>query len=152
MRIVDGKDYIDQVREKIIEYTKRLDRDLSFQNLDEELKDPAKKYTAPEGELLVAVDENDQVLGIVAYHRHSKERCEMKRLYVSPACRGMKLGEQLVETITDHAKKAGYQEMVLDTIQPLKAAIHLYQKLGFIECEPYYDNPMNDVIYMKKKL
>ena len=70
MRIVDGKDYIDQVREKIIEYTKRLDRDLSFQNLDEELKDPAKKYTAPEGELLVAVDENDQVLGIVAYHRH----------------------------------------------------------------------------------
>jgi hypothetical protein len=30
MRIVDGKDYIDQVREKIIEYTKRLDRDLSF--------------------------------------------------------------------------------------------------------------------------
>ena len=76
----------------------------------------------------------------------------MKRLYVSPACRGMKLGEQLVETITDHAKKAGYQEMVLDTIQPLKAAIHLYQKMGFIECEPYYDNPMNDVIYMKKKL
>ena len=152
MRIVDGKDYIDQVREKIIEYTKRLDRDLSFQNLDEELKDPAKKYTAPEGELLVAVDENDQVLGIVAYHRHSKERCEMKRLYVSFACRGMKLGEQLVETITDHAKIAKYQEMVLDTIQPLKAAIHLYQKMGFIECEPYYDNPMNDVIYMKKKL
>lgn len=152
MKIVDGKDYIDQVKEKIIEYTKRLNRDLSFQNLEEELKDPAKKYTAPEGELLVAVDDNDHVVGMVAYHRHTKERCEMKRLYVSPDCRGMKLGEQLVQAITEHAKKAGYQEMVLDTIQPLQNAIHLYQKMGFTECEAYYDNPMSDVIYMKKIL
>ncbi len=42
--------------------------------------------------------------------------------------------------------------MVLDTIEPLKAAIHLYKKFGFKECEPYYNNPMNDVIYMKKIL
>ena len=42
--------------------------------------------------------------------------------------------------------------MVLDTIEPLKAAIHLYKKFGFIECEPYYNNPMDDVIYMMKKL
>ena len=42
--------------------------------------------------------------------------------------------------------------MVLDTITPLKAAIHLYEAQGFIQCEPYYDNPMNDVIYMMKKL
>lgn len=152
MKIVDGKDYIDQVREKIIEYTKRLDRDLSFQNIDEELKDPAKKYTAPEGELLVAVNDAGVVEGMIAYHRHSDQRCEMKRLYVSPDCRGMHMGEQLVEAIIDHARKAGYQEMVLDTIQPLHAAIHLYKKMGFTECAPYYENPMNDVIYMHKEL
>jgi len=152
MKIVDGKDYIDQVKDRIIEYTKRLNRDLSFQNIEEELKDPAKKYTAPEGELLVAVDDADRVMGIVAYYRHTKERCEMKRLYVSPDCRGMQLGEQLVEAIVEHARDAGYQEMVLDTIQPLQAAIHIYKKMGFVECEPYYDNPMSDVIYMKKKL
>lgn len=152
MKIVDGKDYINQVKNKIIEYTKRLNRDLSFQNIDEELKDPAKKYTAPEGELLVAVDDDDQVMGIVAYHRHTAERCEMKRLFVSTDCRGMQLGEQLVEAIVEHARKAGYKEMVLDTIQPLQAAIHIYKKMGFTECEPYYDNPMSDVIYMKKIL
>lgn len=151
MVIVDGKEYIPQIRELIIEYTKRLGRDLSFQNIDEELQDPAKKYTPPEGELLAAV-ENGEVIGMVAYHRHSDMRCEMKRLYVKPKCRGMKLGEQLVTEIIAHARKQGYKEMVLDTILPLQSAIHLYKKLGFRECEPYYNNPMNDVVYFKMML
>ena len=152
MKIVDGKDYIDQVRELMLEYTNRLGRDLSFQSIDEELKNPSKKYTAPEGELLVAVDDSGIVAGMVAYHRHSAQRCEMKRLYVSPSCRGMKLGDRLVAGIIDHARAAGYAEMVLDTIEPLQAAIHLYKKMGFTECPAYYDNPMADVIYMKKIL
>ena len=36
--IKDGKDYISQVRELITEYTRRLNRDLSFQNIEEELR------------------------------------------------------------------------------------------------------------------
>lgn len=34
----------------------------------------------------------------------------------------------------------------------LKAAISLYIKHGFEECEAYYHNPMDDVIYMRKAL
>ena len=152
MEIVDGKPYIDQVKNLIIEYTKKLKRDLAFQNIDDELKNLALKYTEPEGKLLVAIDDNGNVGGMIAYHRHSKDRCEMKRLYVKPDFRGAKLGEQLIKNILQHAKQAGYKEMVLDTIVPLKSAIHLYRKFGFTECEPYYNNPMNDVIYMKKDL
>ena len=151
MRILDGKDYIDEVKRLIIEYTTRLGRDLSFQHLSEELDNPAFKYTAPQGEILIA--ENDGIiLGMVAYHRHSDSRCEMKRLYVKPEARGMHLGDTLVSEIISHAKKAGYKEMVLDTITPLQAAISLYKKHGFVECEPYYNNPMDDVVYMKKIL
>jgi ribosomal protein S18 acetylase RimI-like enzyme len=152
LKIVNGIDYIEQVKIKIIEYTTRLGRDLSFQNIDEELSNPAIKYAAPQGELLVALDDHEKVIGMVAYHKHSDERCEMKRLYVSPECRGMKLGEKLVDEIIQHAKNAGFKEMVLDTIVPLQAAIHLYNKMGFEECEPYYYNPMDDVIYMKRLL
>ena len=57
-----------------------------------------------------------------------------------------------LEAIIDHARTAGYKEMVLDTIEPLKAAISLYKKHGFEECEAYYHNPMDDVIYMRKAL
>lgn len=151
MKIVDGKPYIDQIKGLIKEYTRRLGRDLSFQNLEEELEDPTKKYTAPEGELLAAL-EGDTVVGMVAYHRHSADRCEMKRLYVKPECREAHLGRTLVQEILRHASRAGYKEMVLDTIEPLQAAIHLYRTAGFQECEPYYDNPMGDVIYFKKEL
>lgn len=151
MVITDGKNRINEVRELILEYTQRLGRDLSFQNIEDELSDPAKKYTAPEGELLVA-EESGRVVGMAAYHRHTAARCEMKRLYVKPECRGMKLGEKLVEEIIAHARKAGYKEMVLDTIIPLQSAIHLYKKAGFTECEPYYNNPMDDVVYFKKEL
>lgn len=151
MKIVDGTPYIDQIKGLIGEYTKRLGRDLTFQNLEEELADLAKKYTAPEGELLAALDE-DTVVGMVAYHRHSDDRCEMKRLYVKPDCRGSHLGRTLIGEILEHASRVGYKEMVLDTIEPLQAAIHLYREAGFQECEPYYDNPMEDVIYFKKEL
>ena len=151
MIITDGKDYINEVRNLITEYTQMLGRDLAFQNITVELKDPSKKYTPPQGELLVAI-EKEQVIGMIAYHRHSAIRCEMKRLYVKPQYRGMKLGEQLIQKIMELAKQSGYTEMVLDTLLPLKAAIYLYQKMGFQQCEPYYNNPMNDVIYFKKTL
>ena len=51
MQIVDGRDYLSEVKGLIIEYSQRLGRDLSFQNIDEELQNPAHKYTAPEGEI-----------------------------------------------------------------------------------------------------
>ena len=42
INIVDGKPYLDQVKELIQEYTQWLGRDLSFQNLDKELADIAE--------------------------------------------------------------------------------------------------------------
>lgn len=151
MEIIDGKEYIPQVRELIAEYTMQLNRDLAFQKLDEELKDPAAKYTAPQGRLLIAAEDGN-ILGMVAYHRHSDVRCEMKRLYVRPCARGLHLGDMLVREIIALAQSDGYGEMVLDTLVPMKAAYHLYKKYGFEECAPYYNNPMDDVIYMAKAL
>ena len=52
---------------------------------------------------MVAID-NDKVLGMVAYHRHSDERCEMKRLYVNPAAIGRHLGDKLVTEILQQLK------------------------------------------------
>ena len=152
MEIVDGTQYIDSVKELIIEYTKFLNRNLDFQGLDEELKDLKSKYTGDEGEIIVALSDNNIVMGCVAYHRLNDSSCEMKRLFVKPDFRKLKLGEKLISEIIKHAKSKNYKEMFLDTIEPLKVAIHLYKKFGFVECEPYYHNPMNDVIYMKLAL
>lgn len=151
MQIVDGTPYIEQVKRLLFEYTNALGRDLAFQHLEEELLDPTSKYTLPAGELLVAC-EKDTVWGMVAYHRHSEQRCEMKRLYVHPKRRGQHVGEKLIAQILNRAKRAGYKEIVLDTLQSMKSAVCLYQKYGFQACEPYYENPFADAIYMKKEL
>ena len=152
MKIIDGTNYLEEVKELIIVYTKFLNRNLDFQGLEDELKDLSGKYSGQEGEILAALSDDNKIMGIVAYHRHNDKRCEMKRLFVKPEYRKLKLGEKLISEIINHAKQKGYKEMVLDTIEPLKAAIHLYKKFGFVECEPYYNNPMNDVIYMKLEL
>ena len=76
----------------------------------------------------------------------------MKRLYVRPQYRNQKIASKLVSNIIKEAKNCGYQEMVLDTIQPLQSAIQLYHQFGFYEISAYYNNPMDDVIYMKKEL
>lgn len=152
MKIIDGSNYLKEVKQLIIEYTTFLNRDLSFQNLSDELEHLKEKYTKPNGELLVAITEIGEVVGCVAFYEHTRKRCEMKRLYVKKEYRNHKIGYELVKNIIELARKDGYKEMVLDTIQPLKSAIHLYRKCGFREIESYYENPMEDVIYMGMKL
>lgn len=150
--ITDGEPYLDQIKKLITEYAQSLDRDLSFQDFDSELADLGAKYLPPNGRLLAAVTEDGKAVGCVAYHMHSDTRCEMKRLYVSPEYRRCHAGGMLIEKIVRAARADGFSEMVLDTIKPLESAVRLYKKYGFEETEPYYDNPMEDVIYMKLAL
>ena len=152
MTITDGMAYTKEITGLIGEYNKALGRDLSFQGFDEEIMDLAVKYSYPEGRLLCAVNDDGTVIGCVAYHRHNDKRCEMKRLFVKPQYRELHAGRQLITAILEAAKNDGFEEMVLDTITPLQSAIHLYKKFGFEECGPYYNNPMNDVVYMRKEL
>ncbi len=44
---------------------------------------------------------------------------DLKWLYVCPEARGRYLGNALVEAIVAHAQRAGYREMVLDTLVPM---------------------------------
>jgi len=78
--------------------------------------------------------------------------CEMKRLYVRPSARGLGLGAALVTAIINTAEEVGYAEMKLDTLPWLKEAFALYQRFGFVEIEPYYNNPITGTRYLGKKL
>lgn len=151
IEIIDGATHLDEVKRLVIDYTKFLGRDLSFQHLDDELNDLSAKYMPPEGRLLCA-EVDGKIIGCVAYHKHTRERCEMKRLFVREGFRNFHAGSKLVEAIINSARSDGFKEIVLDTITPLKSAIRLYKKFGFVETEPYYENPMSDVIYFIKEL
>ena len=151
IEIIDGANHLDEVKQLVIEYANFLGRDLSFQHFDDEIKDLALKYTPPEGRLICAALDGE-IIGCVAYHKHTAERCEMKRLFVREGHREHHAGSKLIEAIINLARADGFREMILDTITPLESAIRLYKKFGFVETAPYYNNPMRDVIYFKKEL
>ncbi|WP_234987624.1 GNAT family N-acetyltransferase [Megasphaera vaginalis (ex Bordigoni et al. 2020)] len=151
MKIIDGSSRQQDVKELIMEYTEGLHLDLTFQDLAEELRTLAK-YLPPKGRMLLAIDDTGAPLGTVSYTGHSTHRCEMKRLYVKPAYRKEQIGKKLAVEIIHLAQGDGYSEMVLDTLHTMPAAIHLYRALGFSEMSPYYDNPLEGVIFMKKTL
>jgi ribosomal protein S18 acetylase RimI-like enzyme len=78
--------------------------------------------------------------------------CEMKRLYVRPAFRGIGLGRLLADACMDGARMAGYDHILLDTLDDMEAARMLYQELGFTEIPPYYHNPIAGAHYLKAAL
>lgn len=134
-------------------YAASLDVDLSYQNFEAEMEAMPGKYAPPAGVLLLARDSNGTPLGCVGLRPIEPERCcEMKRLFVSPESRGIGLGERLVKAVVREAERIGYQEMRLDTLPSLTAAIALYRKLGFEEIDPYYDSPIAATFFMRRTL
>ena len=77
---------------------------------------------------------------------------EMKRLYIKPAYRRLGLGRTLVEAILDAAREAGYESVLLDTLDEMETARALYEDLGFEEVPPYYFNPIAGAHYLKVTL
>ena len=77
---------------------------------------------------------------------------ELKRLYVVPAFRRHGLARALVSAAIEAAERIGYAGLVLDTVASMHAAIALYESFGFRRTEPYYENPLPEVVYFRKPL
>lgn len=143
------------VREIFQDYGRSLGFDLCFQNFDGELAALPGDYALPRGNLLLARIDG-KVAGCCALRPLDTvdypNACEMKRLYVRPAYRGLRLGRLLAEAVMDSARMAGYDCILLDTLDDMEAARALYVELGFEEVPPYYHNPIAGAHYLKAEL
>lgn len=153
------------VRECFQAYTEWLNEDISFQDYTAELDGLPGKYTPPSGALLLAVDPSGhQVLGCIAMRpvqlkpaylcnrKAGVKVCEMKRLFVYPQARGRRIASALVRRAVALARKAGHDEIVLDTMARMQPAINLYESEGFVRTTPYYFNPLPGVLYFTKDM
>ena len=140
-----------QIRLLFLEYAEWLGIDLSFQGFAGELESLPGAYAPPAGRLLMALV-NDDAAGCVALRPLEAGICEMKRLFVRPHFRGMGLGRLLSERIVGDARAIGYDRMRLDTLPAMQGAISLYEELGFLRREAYYDTPLTDTIFMELDL
>ena len=147
-------DEIDEIRTLFREYEAWLGVDLRFQDLESELAGLPGKYAAPDGVLLLTRDDR-RAVGCGALRRFGRgeeKTCEMKRLYVRPEARGLGIGRCLAERLIAEACSLGYETMVLDTLDRLRAAMGLYRSLGFEQTSAYYENPLPGVVYWRLDL
>lgn len=134
-------------------YAASLDVDLAYQDFDTELAGLPGAYAPPTGALLLARGADDRPLGCVALRAMTTDGCcEMKRLYVHAAGRGIGLGRALVDAIVAVARVAGYREIRLDTLPTMTEAIVLYRTCGFEPIAPYYDTPVAGTLFLRQRL
>jgi putative acetyltransferase len=149
---VESPAQVAQARELFLEYEQSLGVKLCFQNFEQELAGLPGHYAPPDGRLLLA-EYDGQLAGCVALHQWEPRVCEMKRLYLRSSFRGKGLGRAIAETIIAEARSIGYQQMRLDTIEPImKDAVEMYRKVGFREIAPYRPNPIAGAMYMELQL
>jgi ribosomal protein S18 acetylase RimI-like enzyme len=134
-------------------YAASLPVDLDYQDFAAELAALPGKYAPPDGELLLARGADGAALGCVALRPLGDDRCcEMKRLFLAPAARGLGLGRAMAEAVIEEARRHGYRELRLDTLPTMTAAISLYDQMGFERIAPYYAPTPPGTIFMRLEL
>ena len=115
------------VRALFLEYANWLDFDLCFQGFEQELAELPGSYVPPAGGLWLA-KVGAEAAGVVGLRPLEAGACELKRLWIRPDYRGLRLGRAMTETAIAAAKSAGHDVMRLDTIGgTMQQAIALYE-------------------------
>ena len=102
--------------------------------------------------LLVARDNDGELVGSVAVKRLPDGSGELKRLYVRPSVRGTGLGKTLAAAAVERARDRGYSLLRLDTLPTMEAAQGIYTSLGFAPAARYSDNPIPGVLFLELDL
>jgi putative acetyltransferase len=132
-------------------YAKALPVDLAPQGFSAELSSLPGVYGPPKGELLLA-KRGDHVLGCIAFKPLEAKAAEIKRLFVRPQARGAGVGKALVAAAIAAARKAGYDEIKLDSLPEMAAAIALYKSFGFEPIAPYGSHPYPGLVTLGLRL
>jgi ribosomal protein S18 acetylase RimI-like enzyme len=62
-------------------------------------------------------------------------------MWVAPEARGLGVGRRILAELERHAVERGATAIRLETNQALKEAQQLYRSSGYVEVEPFNDEP-----------
>jgi GNAT superfamily N-acetyltransferase len=96
--------------------------------------------TPPSGYLLLA-SLDGAAIGCGALKVKDRRIGEVKRMWVAPEARGLRIGERLLTALETCALKAGLRTLRLETNRALKEAQRLYRRSGYREVAPFNTEP-----------
>lgn len=105
-----------------------------FAGLERELSDLPGKYAAPDGALLIAYN-GAEPAGCVAGFRSRDGAFEVTRLWVRAECRGMGVGDRLVDALLTRASRSGYRRAILRSRKEMTPAHNVYRRAGFVDVD-----------------
>lgn len=113
-------------------------------------RDPdAKDMRRPRGSFIVAMSDTLPI-GCVGLKGTDHGYAEIKRLWVAPAARGLRLGRRLMDAAEDSARGLGIALLRLDTNSALPEAGQLYRSTGWREIPRFNDDPYPDLFFEKR--
>ena len=98
-----------------------------------------------EGGVFMLLWGGGRVIGAIALRPLAPGVGEIKRFAVRPEERGRGHGRRLLRDAIAYARTLGYFRVRLDTIRYPGPALHLFERLGFVEIPRYNDNPDADL-------
>ena len=101
----------------------------------------AEEVSEGRGAFFVAY-RGDHPVGCGAVRRTEPGVAEIKRMYVSPAARGVGVGRQILDALETEARRLGVLRLVLETGPRQPEAIALYTRAGF-ERVPLFGEYLN---------
>jgi DNA-binding MarR family transcriptional regulator/N-acetylglutamate synthase-like GNAT family acetyltransferase len=98
----------------------------------EVLRNPRERIITPGGAILFVEAPGVGIVGTCALQKTGEGQFELTKMGVSTAARGRKAGEFLLRAMIARAQDMGAETLYLLTSRKCAAAIHLYEKLGFV--------------------
>ena len=98
-----------------------------------------QEYIDNGGNLWIAIDEKDDVIGTIALKKHNNNEAEIKKLYVRNDYRGTGLSKELYSKVMETTKNRRFKRVFLGTYDKLERAINFYQRRGFTQIDELYD-------------
>jgi GNAT superfamily N-acetyltransferase len=100
----------------------------------------ADELTEPAGLFLVARLRGEPI-GCGALKVEGDVPFYIKRMWVAPDARGLGVGRRILHELEEHARARGATVVHLETNRTLREATSLYRSAGYVEVEPFNDEP-----------
>lgn len=141
---IESNGPLDELNTLLREYADSLP--FEFPDYDEWIAELTGEYT-----LLVArVD--GAAAGCACFRALDEQTGEFKRMFVRDAFRGQGIARALVNECIALSRAAGHTRLRLDTHASLTPARSLYESFGFTQIPPYWDHPIDDVVFYELDL
>ncbi len=96
---------------------------------------------SPPNALFLVARRGGRTIGCAALKLRDRVTGEVKRMWVDEDARGQGVGRRLLAYVEAIARERGLRALRLDTNRSLTAAQALYRSCGFVDIEPFNDEP-----------